>query len=73
MAESFNEIIQSSAWKNTKQQIHKTVGKNYPKKIVEMVKDKRKARKKWQITRNPVDKNMVNHKTQQLKREIQKL
>lgn len=72
-AEKFINVVQSAAWNNTKEYTHRTVGNNYPMEIREMVKEKRKARRKWQQTRDPSDKNILNNKTQQLKREIQKL
>lgn len=72
-AEKFNSIIQNAAWDNTKEYTHRTVGNNYPKEIRELVKEKRRARRRWQQTRDPSHKNTLNNKTQQLKREIQKL
>ena len=33
---------------------------NYPKKIVELISEKVKARKKWQRTRNPQDETRLN-------------
>ena len=35
-----------------------------------MVKDKRKAGKKWKIARNPINKNILYHKTQQPRKEM---
>jgi 16S rRNA G527 N7-methylase RsmG len=46
------------------------VGNNYPLEIRELVRDKRKSRRKWQTTRNAADKTKLNNFTQQLKREI---
>lgn len=72
-AENFTKIIQNAAWNNTKVYTHKTVGNNYPKEVRKLVKEKRRLRRRWQQTRDPSDKNILNNKTQQLKREIQKL
>lgn len=58
---------------NTKEFTHRTVGNNDPIKVKEVVKGKRRARRRWQRTRDPSDKTVFNIKTQQLKREIQKL
>jgi hypothetical protein len=46
------------------------VGNNYLLEIRELVRDKRRARRKWQTTRNAADKTKLNNLTQQLKREI---
>lgn len=72
-AEKFVSLIQTSAWNNTKPFTYRTVGNNYPLEIRELVKDKRRARRRWQQSRDPTDKNILNNKTQQLKREIKKL
>lgn len=72
-AENFMRDIQSSAWNNTKEYTRRAVGNNYPREIREMVKDKRKARRRWQQTRDPIDKNILNNKTQRLNREIRKI
>lgn len=72
-AENFIKLIQNAAWNNTKELTYRTVGNNYPVEIRELVKQKRKARRRWQQSRDPADKNTLNNKTQQLKREIQKL
>jgi hypothetical protein len=69
-AEQFIAQIQEAAWNNTKPYTYKTVGNNYPFEIRELVRDKRRARRKWQTTRNAADKTKLNNLTQQLKREI---
>ena len=65
--------IQQAAWNNTYIAQKKLVGHNYPKEIKELVAEKRRARKKWQQTRAPTDKNKLNKLTQQLRREIERL
>ena len=72
-AEKFNYNIQTTAWNNTREITHGIVGNNYPREIRELVKEKRRARRKWQQTRDPNDKTVLNNKSQQLKRVIQKL
>lgn len=69
-AELFIANIQRAAWANTPTIKRKTVGKNYPVEIRILVPEKRKARRKWQQTRDSRDKNKLNKLTQQLKREI---
>lgn len=71
--ETFTKIIQTAAWNNTKELPHRTIGNNYPIEIMNLVKEKRKARRRWQQTRDPADKTILNNKTQQLKRKIQKI
>lgn len=72
-AENFTNIIQIASWNNTKGTASKPIGKSYPREIRTLVLEKRKARKKWQQTRSPSDKTILNNKSQQLKREILKL
>lgn len=71
--ENLISLIQKAAWNNTREVKFRTVGNNYPVEIRNMVREKRKARKKWQQTRHPADKTVLNNLTQQLKREIQKI
>lgn len=72
-AEKLVVDIQQAAWKSTPEFKMKTIGNNYPKEIKELVAAKRRARKKWQQTRAPIDKNRLNQLTQQLRREIQEI
>lgn len=72
-AELFTNIIQKAAWNNTREIVTNTKGNNYPMEIRKLVQEKRKARRIWQQSRSPTDKTVLNRKTQQLKREIQKL
>jgi hypothetical protein len=43
---------------------------NIPYKILQLVREKRRARGKWHRTRNPVDKNLYNRLTNKLKTKI---
>ena len=45
--------IQTAAWQNTPVVRKKLIGLNYPSEIVKTIKEKRKARQKWQTTRIP--------------------
>lgn len=65
--------IQQAAWNSTTIVQTKTPCNNYPKIIKELVTEKRKARKKWQQTRTPTDKNRLNNLTQKLRRKIQQI
>lgn len=72
-AELFVKNIQKAAWNNTKQRTLSKVCSKYPREILEIVREKRRARRKWHQTRNPADKNHLNSITQKLKRAIQKM
>lgn len=62
--------LQQSAWNNTPTLKPKTPGLNYIKEVRDLVHEKRKARKKWQHTRSPDDKRVLNNLCEQLKNEI---
>lgn len=65
--------IQNSAWENTPEIKRKLKGNNYPREILELIVQKRKARKKWQQTRSAQDKTLLNNLTSQLKDEIKQV
>lgn len=73
MKQKFIADIQQAAWNSTIIMQRKQAGANYPTEIKEMVVEKRKARRIWQQTRNPVDKNKLNNLTQRLRRAIQQI
>lgn len=63
--------IQDSAWIATPTILKKTRSENnIPNEILELVREKRKARAKWQRSRNPIDKNTFNRLTNQLKNKL---
>lgn len=64
--------IQSAAVNNTRIVSHRSICNNYPNEIRELIIVKRKARRKWQKSRDPSDKTILNNKSQELKRRIQK-
>lgn len=73
-AELFTKQIQTTAKSNTPElKIKPPHIMNYPMEVKELIQEKRKARKKWQTTRNPQRKTELNRISQQLKRLIQKL
>ena len=72
--EKFITDIQQAAWKNTaKTQPVKKGQICYPMEVKKLVVEKRKARRKWQNTRHPVDKNKLNNLTQRLNRKIKEI
>lgn len=66
--EKFVNDIQSSAWENTPIKRRKLKGHNYPAEIIELLREKRRARKKWHQTRNPNHKTALNNHTAVKKR-----
>ncbi|KAL1448307.1 hypothetical protein WDU94_003690 [Cyamophila willieti] len=69
--ETLVEDIQYSAWDNTPDIAKKTTTINYPKEIISLVREKRRARKRWQCTRAPSDKTIFNRLVGKLRYEIQ--
>lgn len=65
--------IQKAAWESTPEIKRKTKGNNYPREIRDLLSKKRKSRRKWQQTRSPHHKTVLNNLTQQLRREIKKV
>jgi len=54
--EKFINDIQA-AWENTPEMKRRLKGNYYPNKILELISEKRKARKKWHQTGAPQEKN----------------
>jgi len=71
--EKFVKDIQQSAWENTPEIKRRLKGNNYPKEILELISEKRKAREKWHQTRALQDKTRLNNLTSQIKKEIKQL
>lgn len=71
--DQFIKVIQNAAWNNTREYINKSVGNIYPKQVLELIKLKRRARRRWQQTRDPADKNVLNRFGQKIKRMIGEL
>jgi len=70
---NFTELIQQTVWSNTKTVTHKTPGFNYPMEVRNLVKNKRKLRRSWHVTRDPAMKTKLNSESQKIKRLIQQL
>lgn len=67
--EQFIRIVQDCAWAATPTIANKIRnGNNVPNEILQLVKQKRRARARWQRTRNPIDKNKFNRLANNLKR-----
>lgn len=71
--ETVTKNIQQAAWKNTPEIPIRTRGNNYPKEIRILINEKRKLRRKWHQTRNPADKTALNNRSQNIRREIQRI
>lgn len=69
--ELFNLSIQNAAWKSTPYlQAKCDTHINYPVYIKQKIAVKRRLRRIWQNTRNPIDKTNFNRAAQQLKRSL---
>lgn len=64
--------IQQSAWNNTCCIKKKLKGNTYPEYIINLIKEKRALRKKWQQRRFPEDKTLLNRLAKRIKKEIRK-
>lgn len=71
--DKFNRDIQQSAWASTPELKRNIKGNNYPEEIREIIREKRRARKKWHQTRASRDKTKLNNLTQRLRREIEEI
>ena len=65
--------IQSAAWNNTPEIKIKLHGINYPREVIHLIREKRKARKKWLQTRAPAHKTTWNQLTRRLNSEIRNI
>ncbi|KMQ87670.1 rna-directed dna polymerase from mobile element jockey-like protein [Lasius niger] len=64
----FTEQLQQAAKKFTPELKQRIPRKNYSLETKQLILDKRRARRKWQLTRHPADKTVFNNLSQQLKR-----
>lgn len=71
--EKFVISVQQTAWECTPEIKRRTVGINYPREIRELIKERRRARRIWQQTRDPQNKTRLNNLNQKLRREIREL
>lgn len=72
--EQFIADVQQAAEEST-QPVYRNNQKstNYPREIRELIMEKRRARRKWQTTRYPGDKTILNHLSNKLKRSISEI
>jgi len=49
---------------------YSSAANNYPKEITDLIKQKRRARRRWQQSRHPDDKTVLNRLSLTLKRKI---
>ena len=68
--ENFTNLIKEISIKNTPKLITNIPGRNYSLEIKDLIKEKRKARKRWEVTRNPEHKTIYNRLSQQLRRTL---
>ena len=62
--------IQNAAWRSTPELKKNFISKSYPYDVKNLLKEKRRLRRKWQRTRNPQHKTALNRATKELKRRI---
>lgn len=65
--------IQEAAWAATPELQQTQCLNTYPKSIKDKIAEKRKLRKRWQITRAPNDKTLLNQASKQLKNQLNML
>lgn len=66
------EMIQKAAWESTPPTTRKnTFEAEIPLETRELLKDKRRARKRWQRSRNPIDKTICNQYSRKLHKILQ--
>lgn len=63
--------IQSAAWKATPTQLHNQKEKSFPPNIMDKIAEKRRLRKRWQTTRAPGDKLILNRAVKDIKRHLE--
>lgn len=66
--------IQTAAWQNTPEETRKLKGLNYPCEVVNTIREKRKARRKWQNLRIPTLKTewyKLDYKLKKMMEQIQ--
>lgn len=69
--ETFNNCIQQAAWDATPETVDQAQDLYlYPKYILDLLKKKRQARKKWQTTKYPPDKAKFNKLASELKQAL---
>lgn len=68
----FNNSVQNAAWSSTPPLLHGSKDIYVQKHILDKVTQKRKIRKHWQETRDPIAKKQLNHVSRQLKHILDK-
>lgn len=68
--QSFTLAIQKAAWAATPELNSKVKRNVYPKEVCDIISEKRRARKRWQLTRAPSDKNRLNSLNNKLRKKI---
>ena len=71
--EDVTKAIQNAAWQATPDSNGQTYTEELPTTIKQKLAEKRRARKRWQLTRTPQDKQHYNKTAKELKRLLQTL
>ncbi|KAH9630294.1 hypothetical protein HF086_012479 [Spodoptera exigua] len=68
----FNKSVQDAAWSSTPPPPSRNMDTHVAKHIFDKIIKKRRLRRHWQTTRDPVAKKKLNHANRQLKRTLEK-
>ncbi|KAF9812277.1 hypothetical protein SFRURICE_012829, partial [Spodoptera frugiperda] len=68
----FNKSVQDAAWSSTPPLPSRNQDNHVAKNIFDKIITKRRIRKRWQTTRDPIAKKQLNHANRQLKRTLEK-
>ena len=68
--EFITKLIQDSAWSTTPEPNDKHIVNNYTIEIKNKLTEKRKLRREWKLSRNPIDKTNLNRTSRELKKLI---
>jgi hypothetical protein len=69
----FTKVIQKAAWSATPDDKPQTQYSKYPWEVNEQIKEKRKLRRRWQMSRHPEDKLRYNEAARKLKDRIKRI
>jgi hypothetical protein len=69
----FNNVIQKAAWSATPDDKPQTKYPEYPWEVMDQIKEKRKLRRRWQMSRHPEDKRRYNEGGRKLKDHIKRI
>jgi hypothetical protein len=69
----FTDVIQKTAWSATLDDKPQTKYTEYPWVVKDQIKEKRKLRRRWQMSRHPEEKHIYNEAARKLKDQIKRI